>query len=533
MLPFNDGVHLRMQFEIRHLARLLLPYIRDRKVSYGFDTTSGLKDSGNNGSGKKSIVIEFSSPNIGDKFHGKHLRSTILGSQLVHLHRALGWDVHAINYLGDWSKKTALVGVGWEDLGLGSEDKFAEDPIGHLLEVYNEVEKQFAPEQKHAKEVRDKSLKGADEAKGEDTAAIESQGLFAKRNDFFKRMENGDPKAVDLCNRFRDVSVERYKALYARLNVTFDEYSGESQIPVGAMSEVEEALRAKGMLEEQEGSWLINMKKHGEKGGAAIIRDRTGSHTYLLRDVAAVIGRFKKYRFDKMLYVVASDHDLHFQRVVKILEMMGMGDLSRKVQHVHFSKTSQVPEGIARGDALEGILLQSRKETEKSIADEPDKSSLLEKAGHTPESLCAAGLHIDGLNAKRATDHTFDLAQNSSFVNGTGPEFLFTLAKIKGLVEGQDVPDVSALSGDDLSPIDETFADLLRLLAQFPDVVAAAHKSFEPSLIVSFLASLSSQVSECWEGLEVEDDILAPRVAVFDATRQVLENGLRLLGIGA
>lgn len=520
-----------MQFEIHALAQLLLPYIRDRNVSYGFDTTSGLKDSGNTESGKKSIVIEFSSPNIGDKFHGKHLRSTILGSHLVQLHRAMGWDVHAINYLGDWSKKTALVGVGWEDLGLGSEDKFAEDPIGHLLEVYNEVEKQFAPEQKHAKEVRDKSLKGAEEAKGEDTAAIESQGLFAKRNEFFKRMEDGDPKAVDLCNRFRDVSVEHYKALYARLGVTFDEYSGESQIPVDAMNEVEETLKSKGLLEEQEGSWLINMKKHGEKGGAAIIRDRTGSHTYLLRDIAAVIERDKKYHFDKMLYVVALDHDLHFQRVVKILEMMGMGDLSRKVQHVHFSKNSQVPEDIARGDALEGILLQSRKATEKSLTDEPDKSSLLEEAGQTPDSVCAAGLHTDGLNVKRATDHTFDLGQDSW---GAGPEFLFTLAKIKGLMKGQDVPDVSALSGDDLAPTeDETFADLLRLLAQFPDVVAAAHKSFEPSLIVSFLASLSAQVSECWEGLEDDDDIFASRIAVFDATRQILENGLRLLGIGA
>lgn len=516
-----------MQFDIRPLARLLLPYIRDRNVSYGFDSNASLKDPGNVHSGSKSVVIEFSSPNIGDKFHGKHLRGTILGSHLVQLHRSLGWDVHAINYLGDWSKKTALVGVGWEELGLGSEERFAQDPIGHLLEVYNEVERQFAPEQKHAKEVRDKNLKGADEAKGEDTAAIESQGLFAKRNEFFTRMESGDPKAVELCKRFRDVSIERYKALYTRLNVVFDEYSGESQIPVGAMNEVEETLRGKDLLEEQEGSWMINMKKHGEKGGAAIIRDRTGSHTYLLRDIAAVIERHEKYHFDKMLYVVASDHDLHFQRVVKILEMMEMKDLASKIQPVHFSKNSHVSEDIDRGDVLEGILLQTKTEVEKSLADEPDKSSLLEEAGHTAECLCAASLRVDGLSVKRATDHTFDLGQNS-----TGPEFVFTLAKIKGLIEGQSIPDVSTLSDHDLASIEEeTFADLLRILAQFPDVVAAAHKSFEPSLIVSFLASVSSQVSEALEDVEDEHDIVASRLTVIDATRQVLENGMRLLGV--
>jgi arginyl-tRNA synthetase len=518
-----------MQFDIRPLARLLLPYIRDRNVAYGFDPTSGLKDLENTDLGKKSIVIEFSSPNIGDKFHGKHLRSTILGSHLAQLHRSTGWHVHAINYLGDWSKKTALVGVGWEDLGLGSEERFAQDPIGHLLEVYNEVERQFAPEQKHAKEVRDKNLKGADEVKGEDTAAIESQGLFAKRNEFFTRMESGDPKAVDLCKRFRDVSIEHYKALYNRLNVVFDEYSGESQIPVEAMNEVEETLKAKGMLEEQEGSWMINMKKHGEKGGAAIIRDRTGSHTYLLRDIAAVVERHKKYGFDKMLYIVASDHDLHFQRVVKILEMMGMGDLASKLQHVHFSKNTNVLGDIDRGDLLEGILLQSKEETDKALADDSDKLTLLREAGHAPEFLCAASLQLDGLNVKRATDHMFDLGQIS-----LGPEFLFTLAKVKGLTEGQSVPDASALSDDELASIeDETFADLLRLLAHFPDVIAAAHKSLEPSLIVSFLASVSAQVSEALESLEDENDIPASRMSVLDATRQVLENGLRVLGVEA
>ncbi|KAG8168452.1 hypothetical protein KVR01_001201 [Diaporthe batatas] len=529
ILPFADGVHLRMQFDIRPLARLLLPYIRDRGESYGFESQSGSGDIENAISGKRRVVIEFSSPNIGDRFHGKHLRSTMLGSHLAQIHHSMGWEVSAINYLGDWSKKTALVGVGWEDLGLGSEEKFTEDPIGHMLEIYNEVERQFAPEQKHAKEVRDKSLKGVDEFKGEDTATIESQGLFAKRNDFFTRMESGDPKAVDLCEKFRGVSIEQYKALYNRLNVVFDEYSGESQIHVGPMNEVEDILRAKNLLEEQEGSWMINMKKHGEKGGAAIIRDRTGSHTYLLRDIASAIERHKTFRFDKMLYVVASDHDLHFQRLVKILEMMGMGDLAAKIQHVHFSKNSHVPDDIDRGDVLEGILLHSKTETEKVLADELDKLSLLEKAGHNMDSLCAASLQIDGLSAKRATDHTFNLGKNPS-----GPEFLFTLARIKGLVEGRSVPDVSALSDDDLASIDdETFADLLRLLAQFPDVVAATYKSFEPSLVVSFLASVSSQVSEALDDLGDGNDVLGSRAAVVDAARQVLENGLKLLGIVA
>lgn len=516
-----------MQFETRTLARLLLPFIRDRQSSYGIDKSLGLREAKNPLTGNKKVVIEYSSPNIGSKFLGKHLRSTVLGSHITRLYQESGWDVHTINYLGDWGKTIALVGVGWEDLGLGNEEKFSEDPIGHLVEVYDQVDEQFAPEEKHKKEVRDKKLKGEDGENAEDAATIESQGLFAKRNDFFKRMEDGDTKAVGLVKRFRDISIEHYKTQYSSIGITFDEYSGESQVSTATMSEVEETLKAKGILEEQDGSWMIDMRKHGAKGGAAIIRDRTGCSTYLLRDLAAVLERHREHSFDTMLYVVAADNDLHLQRVSKVLEMMDMAELASKLHHVNFSKNTQMP-----GRTLESIITATEENMGRSLSEDGEKTHVLLNAGIEAPTLSLACLQVGGLATRRPTDHTFDVENMTSFAPGTGLEPLFALAKIKTLLSDHEIPEASTLSDDDLSSVqNEAFADLLRLLAQFPDITTAAYKSLEPSVIVSYLISISSQVASTWEEFEQDDEVSPAQFAVFDATRQVLENGLRLLGV--
>jgi arginyl-tRNA synthetase len=176
-------------FEPRTIARLLSPYINDRKDSYGRDISLGLHDPSLPDLGRKKLVVEFSSPNIASEFQGTHLRSTILGAYIGNLHEMMGWDVVKINYLGDWGKPIGLLGVGWEKFG--SEEEFEADPSGHLLDVYNKINQLFMPEQLASKKARDERRDS-----GKDSAEIESQGLFAERNAFFKRMEDGDETAI-------------------------------------------------------------------------------------------------------------------------------------------------------------------------------------------------------------------------------------------------------------------------------------------------------------------------------------------------
>jgi arginyl-tRNA synthetase len=123
--------------------------------------------------------------------------------------------------------------------------------------VYARINKEFQPEQEANRRVRDV---------GGDTAEIEARGLYAERNAFFKRMEDGEAEAMGLWRRFRGISVERYVETYGRLNIGFDEYAGESQVKRETVEGVERVLREKGVYEEDDGSWLLTLRSMGLRG---------------------------------------------------------------------------------------------------------------------------------------------------------------------------------------------------------------------------------------------------------------------------
>jgi arginyl-tRNA synthetase len=500
-------------FRPNTLPRLLLPYINDRKDSYGKDPSIGLRDPFSPDPGRKKLVIEFSSPNIVSELESKHLRSTILGACIANLYKNMGWDVVKINYLGDWGMNIGLLGVGWEKFG--SEEQFRADPIRHMLSVYSKIVELFQPEVAARKSVLDY---------GQDTVPIETQGVFAERKAFFKRIEDGDKEALALCKRFRDVSIEYYTKLYARLNVGFDEYSGESQVSLETMDEVEEMLKAKGISEESGGSWIVDLRKHGAKSGIVIIRNRNESRTYQLRDLAAVLDRSRKYSFDKMIYVVADDHDQHFQHLVKILELLNP-DLAHKLQHVPFRKRPQMGHG--------DILNKCQNAMHEYLKANPDKVTLLEDSKYPVAALGISALLAQELLVKRATYYDFNLSEITSFKGGTGLNLQYWYLRLCSMLKTTSF-DLSDFSDEDFTPIEEEiYFDFLRILAQYPEVTSSVFKSLEPRSVLLYLAKITDQLSICIEtekGTE-ESSCTPAKAALFESARQVLENGMRLLGI--
>lgn len=519
VLPFPEGVHLRVMFVPKTLPRVLIPYISDRKYSYGQDFKLGLKDPTSSDSERKKIVVEFSSPNIASEFLGKHLRSTILGAFISNMYQKMGWEVVKLNYLGDWGKPIGLLGVGWEKFG--SEELFQADPAGHLLDVYNKINDLFVPEQAASKQARDD---------GKDSAEIETQGLFAERNAFFTKLEDGDEKAVTFWKRVREVNIENYTELYARLNVTFDEYSGESQANPATMAEIEEILKSKGICEESGGAWIVDLKKHGLKAGVAIIRDRTGSSTYLLRDLAAVLDRYRKYSFDKMIYVVAADHNTHFTRLFKILELIGMAELAGKLQHIHFSEVSQMSQELGQGHMLGEILDKYKGAMQDSLEADPDKASLV---GASEESIVTIGvtaLLAQELSARRANNHAFNIKHSTSFESGTGPDTQYWYARLWSIL--QTNPPQPDLSDEELTFLEEEDQNnLLRLLIQYPDITHAAYKSLESAPIMAYLANVTGQLATCFESSQDTNSATPAEAKLYETTRIVLENALKLVGI--
>jgi arginyl-tRNA synthetase len=286
--PENDllkvtahDINLRFDFTPLALTSYVLPSILSLGKSYGLNPQVGLKDPSNPAAGKKKVIVEFSSPNIAKKFHAGHLRSTIIGSFLSRLYSTNGYEVIKLNYLGDWGRQYGLLAIAFQKYG--NEEAFQKDPIAFLFEIYVKISADFKPEEE-AYEAAKKNK--------EDTTALENSGILGEAKRYFKRMEDGDPEAIALWSRFRELSINQYKKTYARLNVDFTYYSGESTVKQETMVEAENILKEKGIAEESDGALIIDFKKHAAKKlDVAILRNRNGTSNYLMRDVGSAMRR--------------------------------------------------------------------------------------------------------------------------------------------------------------------------------------------------------------------------------------------------
>jgi arginyl-tRNA synthetase len=485
VLPVLDGVHLRVFFSLRSLARVLLPYISDRGALYGtfpVQEPSGLSKPT---PAPKKLLIEFSSPNIGTEFHGAHLRSTILGTHIAALHEQMGWYVTRIK--GPFKAELDARGRIRDEGG---------DPV--------EVEARMAE--------------------------IETQGLHAERDRWFKRLEDRDEEAVALWQRFRNVSIEEYTKQYARLNVVFDEYTGESQVSAGSISRVEAALKEKGVYEESHDAWIIDFRKHGGTKGMdkGTLRFRTGTTTYLLRDIAAVLDRAEKYNFDKMIYVVSADQDMHFHRVFRALELMGRTDLRAKLEHVHFGKVQEL-QLVSGGHAqlLRDYLNLSRNAANELLTVDIGKAAPLGGADTVADIIGTSALIVQCLHGRRVGQFAINAMRAATFEGETGPYLQYWHARLCEMlksVAGPAVIDYSAVDRED-------YGDLLRLLAQYPDFVKTAFRNLEPGGVLTYLFRLMDEFLICFDPEEEVPEISAGDSLVYGAVRQVLENGLKVLGV--
>lgn len=275
--PVINGTFVGFFFKPAALTSLVIPQILKNGLSYGFNKSLGLRDPSNPSAGAKKVIVEFSSPNIAKPFHAGHLRSTIIGGFLANLYEAAGWDVVRMNYLGDWGKQYGVLAVGYDKFG--SEEELERNPIGHLYDVYVRVSKIAKEEDDRMKALKDEITKA--KASGEDASAqeaelkqIEEHGIDQQARDYFKRMVDGEEKAIGIWKRFRDLSIVKYKATYARLNIRYDEYSGESQVKDSSMDDAARIMAEKGVSENSEGATIVDLTKYSKKLGKAIVKKK-------------------------------------------------------------------------------------------------------------------------------------------------------------------------------------------------------------------------------------------------------------------
>ncbi|KAI9718833.1 MAG: hypothetical protein M1828_006522 [Chrysothrix sp. TS-e1954] len=527
--PQAIGIQLRFDFLPDTLASKILPQILSKGDSYGFDTTYGLRDVSNPAAGRKRAMIEFSSPNIAKEFHVGHLRSTIIGAFLSKLYESMGWDVFKMNYLGDWGRQYGLLAVGWHRYG--DEARFSEDPIAHLLDVYVKISAELKPEEE--------AYQAAKKRK-EDTAELENTGLLGEAKRYFKRMEDGDPEAVALWRKFRDISIENYKGSYERLDVHFDEYSGESKVEKESMDRVERVLQERGVMEPKDGAMMIDFKKHGAKNlDVAIMRNRNGTSNYLVRDVGSALQRWERYGADEIIYVIMSEQDVHVQRLFKTLELMGepYADWSKKMKHITFGKIQGMSTRKGTVKFLGQVLDDIGTSMHEVMRRNEDKYQQVQNPAETADTLGISAILVQDFSGKRINNYKFELERMLSFEGDTGPYLQYAHARLCSINRKTGYTRTQ-LSQADLSLLQESHAvDLTRSLASFPDIVSHTYRiNQEPSTIVTYLFKLTHALSSSYDHLKIigareGPEVSLARAALYEAARQVLRNGMMLLGL--
>ncbi|KAK8041650.1 Arginine--tRNA ligase [Apiospora rasikravindrae] len=528
--PVPNGAFLSFFFKPGPLTQTLIPLALKHRKDFGNNKAVGLKDQSDPSKGQKRIIVEFSSPNIAKPFHAGHLRSTIIGGFLANLYEAAGWDVVRINYLGDWGKQYGLLALGFEKYG--NEEDLTKDPINHLFQVYVKINVDIKAEQDEAERLEA-------EGKPEEAQKIRDEGLDEQARRYFKLMTESDEKALAMWKRFRDLSITRYKQTYARLNIHFDDYSGESQVAESDMEEAANKMKEMGLTEEDKGAQLVDFSKHvpGKQGkslGKVILRKKDGTALYLTRDISELLNREKKYQFDHMIYVIASQQDLHCQQFFKVVELMGHKDIAAKVQHINFGMVLGMSTRKGTVKFLDDILRDVGEFMHDVMRKNEDKYKQVENPDAVADTLGISSVMVQDMTGKRNNNYTFNMEVMTSFEGDTGPYLQYAHARLCSITRKAGLSE-EEIAGADLTLLTEKHAiNLVRVLAQWPDVVANTLKTLEPTTILTYLFKMTHALSSSYDVLRVvgsEHEVMRARMALYDSARVVLNNGMRLLGL--
>ncbi|OJD31383.1 arginyl-trna synthetase [Diplodia corticola] len=537
--PTALGTFLQFFFKPAPLSNLVIPSILKNGSTYGLNPVFGLKDESDPSKGRKKIIIEFSSPNIAKPFGYAHLRSTIIGGFLAKLYEGAGWEVIRMNYLGDWGRQYGILAVGYGKFG--DEAKLKADPIKHLVEVYQQMTKIQKEEDEQIKQKTDAIAALKKEGKEDEAAKAQPEldelvkkSVSQQARDYFKRMEAGEKEPMEFWKWCRDVSIEALEKSYARLNVHYDVYSGESQVKNESMENAAKQLQESGTSENSEGAVLVDLTKHSKKLGKALVQKKDGTSLYLTRDIGAAVERYNTYNFDKMIYVVATQQDLHLAQLFKIIELMGRKDIAEKCQHINFGMVNKMSTRLGTAKALDEVLNIVGEQMHDVMKSNQAKYEQVADPAKTADILGIAAVMVQDMKGKRINNYDFDLSRMTSFEGDTGPYLEYAHARLCSIVRKADIKEEDLVSAD-LSLLKEKHAhDVLRLIAQWPDVFNDTLKKQEPATVLTYLFKMTHAVSSSYDHLQVvgsEESVKKARMALYVAARQVLRNGLTLLGI--
>lgn len=446
-----------------------------------------------------TVPIDMSSPNIAKPFSIGHLRSTVIGDSLAHIFQKLGYNPIRINYLGDWGKQFGMLIVAYKLWG----DKAAVEanPISELLKLYVRI----------------------------NAEAEENPDLDDQARQWFKKLENGDPEALELWQWFRDESLVEFNRLYDLLGVSFDSFDGEAffndkmDVPVSILEE-------KGLLTESEGALIVDLEAYNLN--PALIKKSDGATLYITRDLAAAIYRKDQYNFAKSIYVVGNEQAGHFKQLKAVLGEMGL-EWAHDLTHVPFGLVTKEGKKLStrKGNVilLEPTIAEAISRAQSQIeAKNPD----LENKEAVARAVGVGAIKFYDLKTDRLNGYDFDLEAMLSFEGETGPYVQYAHARIQSILRKADFqPDTTT----NYHLTDKESWEVIKLIQQFGTTIQRAADKFEPSIIAKYAIQLAQSFNKYYAHTRIleESPERDSRLALAAATATVLKEALRLLGVEA
>lgn len=451
---------------------------------------------GQTGQGK-TILVDYSSPNIAKPFSVALMYTTCLGNALVRMFNSEGYDTVGINHLGDYGTQFGKLIYAYG--AWGDEKALEEDPIKELLRIYVKYHQEAEADPK----------------------------LDDKAREHFKNLEDGKEYEVGLWTRFKDLSLKDFQKVYDLLDIHFEAFTGEAFYSPFIADTVKE-LKDKDLLTESQGAQVVMLDDFNMP--PAVILKSDGSSIYCTRDVTAAMYRKRTYDFYKCLYVVGNPQALHFKQVFKVLELMGK-DWAKDCVHVGFGLVKfqgqkfSTREGkvFYLTDLLAEAVQKAREIIEEKNPDLDNKEEVAQKIG-------LGGVKFIYLKNSRDKDILFDMNEVLNFDGETAPYVQYTYARGRSILRKNGTGETTNL--DRLSAPEEF--ELAKLLAAYQDVKKDALAKYEPSVFTRYILDIAKAFNKFYNNINIqnsqEEDKKA-RLSLVEATCQVLKNGLNLLGI--
>ena len=454
----------------------------------------------------KTIIIDYSSPNIAKRMHIGHLRSTIIGDSIKRTLQFLGFHTLADNHIGDWGTQFGKLIVAYKNWL--NKKSYEEDPIGELERIY---------------------VQFSDEAK-------KNPALEDEAREELKKLQLGDEGNQKLWKEFIDISLKEYNKIYDRLGVNFDYYYGESFYN-DMMPAVLEELKEKGIAREDQGALVVFFEN--DKLPPAIVQKKDGSFLYTTSDLATMKFRKDELNVDEAVYLTDDRQQNHFKQVFEIGEMLGE-PYNYKKTHVVFG-IMRFGDGMIFSSRSGNIirlvdLLDEAKTQVKKVIDEKNPNIPEEEKEKIAEIVGSGAIKYFDLSQNRTSDITFTWDKVLSFEGNTGPYLQYTYVRIMSIFRKLKEENINVENKDIiLENMNGVERELAVELLRFPQTVVKSYESYRPNIIADYLFDIAKLFNNFYNSnsilKEENKKVMDARILLAEKTAFILKQGLGLLGI--